>query len=209
MKLAIFGGTGRAGRPLLEQALAAGHMVAALARDPARVELKHDRLTWVMGDARQYEPAAATIAGAEAVISVLGPRDNSPERTVTQATKNILQAMHALGVRRLVVSTGAGVGGPNDRPGLFHHAITALIKLTARNVLEDMTQMATLVRALDLDWTIVRVPMLVDGPPTGQVRVGYVGVGTGPRLGRGDLAAFVLATAVNGAHLREAPVISS
>jgi hypothetical protein len=41
------------------------------------------------------------------------------------------------------------------------------------------------------------------------VRVGYVGQGTGPRLARGDLASFMLVTAVNGAHVREAPVISN
>ncbi len=209
MKLAIFGATGRAGRPLLEQALAAGHTVAALARDPARVDLTHERLTWVTGDARQSEPVAATVAGAQAVISVLGPRDNGPERAVTAATRNILQAMQAHGVRRLIVSTGAGVGDPNDRPGPFHYAITALLKLTARNVLEDMTQMAALVRGSDVDWTIVRVPMLADGPHTGQVRVGYVGVGTGPRLVRADLADFMLKLAASGEQVRQAPVISN
>jgi putative NADH-flavin reductase len=208
MILAIFGGTGRAGRYLLEQALAAGHDLTALVRDPARVDLKHERLTLVTGDARQSEAVAATIAGAEAVISVLGPRDNGPERAVTQATKNILDAMRAQGVRRLVDSAGAGVGDPRDRPGLLHHVISALLKLTARNVYEDMVHMVALVRGSDVDWTIVRVPMLVDGAATGRVRVGSVGVGTGPRLTRADLAAFLLETVEKGAHVREAPVIS-
>lgn len=209
MKLAVFGGTGRAGRPLLEQALAAGHAVTALARDPAQVDLTHDQLRLVTGDARQYDPVAAAIAGAEAVISLLGPRDNGPERAVTQATQNILAAMRAQGVRRLVISAGAGVGDPNDRPGAFHHVITLLLKLMARNVLEDMVQVVDLVRASEVDWTIVRVPMLTEGPRTGQVRVGYVGAGTGPRLARADLADFMLKLAANGGHLREAPVISN
>ena len=53
------------------------------------------------------------------------------------------------------------------------------------------------------------VPMLADGPHTGQVRVGYVGAGTGPRLARADLADFMLKLAADGAHVREAPVISN
>lgn len=209
MKLALFGAAGRAGRLLLEQALAAGHTVTALVRDPARLALRHDRLTLLAGDARDPQAVRAAVAGAEAVISVLGPRDNGPERAVTQATRNILAAMQAHGVRRLVLSAGAGVGDPNDRPGPFHHAITALLKLAAGNVYADMVEVVQTVRASDVDWTVVRVPMLTDGPSAGQVRVGYVGVGTGPRLSRADLAAFMLQQAANGGHIRAAPVISN
>jgi hypothetical protein len=36
-----------------------------------------------------------------------------------------------------------------------------------------------------------------------------VGRGTGPRLARADLAAFMLQQAANGGHLRAAPVISN
>ena len=38
MKLAIFGATGKTGTFLVEQALAAGHEVAVLARDPSKVQ---------------------------------------------------------------------------------------------------------------------------------------------------------------------------
>ena len=46
MKLVIFGATGAAGRPLVEQALAAGHEVTAVARIPTR----HERLRVMRGD---------------------------------------------------------------------------------------------------------------------------------------------------------------
>ena len=50
MKLAIFGATGRTGKPLVKQALEAGHEVVALVRTPAKMPLPSDRLTVVQGD---------------------------------------------------------------------------------------------------------------------------------------------------------------
>ena len=57
---------------------------------------------------------------------------------------------------------------------------------------EDMKRTVDVVRGSNVDWIIVRVPMLTDRPATGHVRVGYVGQGTGPRLSRADMAAFIL-----------------
>ena len=45
MKLIIFGGTGRTGQFLLQQALDVGHEVTAIARDPAKIIIKYDKLT--------------------------------------------------------------------------------------------------------------------------------------------------------------------
>ncbi|MFZ1628219.1 MAG: NAD(P)H-binding protein, partial [Anaerolineae bacterium] len=47
MKIAVFGATGGAGRQVVEQALAAGHQVSALARNPAKLALTNDNLTIV------------------------------------------------------------------------------------------------------------------------------------------------------------------
>jgi hypothetical protein len=122
---------------------------------------------------------------------------------------NILAAMQKHGVRRLVVSTGAGVSDPNDAPGVFNRLMEFLVRRAARWVYEDMYKTVELVRASDVDWVIVRVPMLVDAPGQGKVRVGWVGKGTGPRLARLDLAVFMLQQAQDDTWLRQAPVISN
>lgn len=41
MRLAVFGATGGTGRQLVEQALAQGHEVTAVVRDPARLPVEH------------------------------------------------------------------------------------------------------------------------------------------------------------------------
>jgi putative NADH-flavin reductase len=93
MKLVIFGATGRTGVHLVKQALAAGHSVTALVRTPAKLTLQHERLTVLQGDAQDAAKVAQAVAGAEAVISVLGPTRNRPAFAVSKSTENILAAM--------------------------------------------------------------------------------------------------------------------
>lgn len=209
MRLTLFGATGRTGRHLLEQALAAGHDVTILARDPSKVAAESPRLTVLEGGLRDTAQIEQAVAGADAVLSVLGPRENKPTFEITQGTETIMAAMKKHGVRRLIVSAGAGVGDPNDSPGLFNHLINFLLKAVSRYVYEDMVKVVAAVRASDLDWTIVRVPMLTDDPPTGLVKVGYVGKGMGPRISRADMADFMLRQLTDDTYIRQAPAISN
>jgi putative NADH-flavin reductase len=210
MNITIFGATGRTGQRLVERALDAGHHVTAFARTPSKLEVEHEQLTVVQGDVTDPDAVAEAIAGAEAVLSVLGPSGNQPTYAVSRGMQNIVDAMKARGVDRLVVSMGAGVSDPQDNPRLVNRIINAALKLLAANVYRDMKRVAEVVRASDLDWTLVRVPMLSEEAPTGRIEVGYVGdEQIGPRLTRGDLARFMLEQATDDTYLHEAPVISN
>ncbi|WP_207955774.1 NAD(P)-dependent oxidoreductase [Rubrobacter marinus] len=72
MKVAIFGGTGRTGRHLIEGALRDGHEVTALVRDPGKLATGHERLRVVEGDVLIPSRVEETVAGADAVLSALG-----------------------------------------------------------------------------------------------------------------------------------------
>ena len=85
----------------------------------------------------------------------------------------------------------------------------ALVKMFARNVYEDMLSVAELVRASDLDWTIVRIPMLTDQPKTGQVKVAWVGKGMRQRL---PAAAWLLSSSARWkikTYMRRWPAVSN
>lgn len=209
MKLAVFGATGRTGQQLVEQALTAGQSVVALVRDPAKLNLQHPNLRVVQGGILELNRVEEIITGVDAVISLLGPTRNSPDYVVSKGTANILAAMDKHGVHRLIVSAGAGIADPHDRPGLLNHVINFLLKVTSAHVYEDMRKTVQIVRASELDWTVVRVPMLTDQPKTGSVRVGYVGQGTGMRLSRADMADFMLREMEEKRYLRQSPVISN
>jgi len=209
MKVTIFGSTGRTGTLVVEEALKAGYSVAAFARQPEKLGVDHAQLTLCRGELLDSDAVAEAVLGAGAVISTLGPTSNRPELTVSRGMQGILAGMQWHGVRRLIVTAGAGIGDAEDAPTVFSRLMDALVRTLARNVYEDMLRMAELVRASDLDWTIVRTPMLTDQPKSGQVKVAWVGKGMRPRITRGDLAAFLVSQVEDPTYLRRSPAVSN
>ncbi len=208
MKLTIFGASGRTGRPLVEQALSEGHEVTAFVRDPAKMKLNHERLMPVKGDVKDRAAVDEAIAGADAVLSVIGHTKTSGKDVQTVGTENIVAVMKKHGVRRLVSLTGAGVRDPKDEPKLFDKAITGLLKLLQKDVLEDAENHARAVEKSDLDWVIVRGPMLTEGERKDEYRVGYVGKNSGSKISRADIADFMLKQLEDDTYLGQKPMVS-
>jgi len=209
MRLAVFGATGKTGRHLVEQALAQGHSLAVLVRSLEKLAIRHERLKVFQGDISEAAKVSEVVAGADAVISVLGPTSNKSELAVSQGIDNILAAMRQHGVRRLIQSVGAGVRDPQDTPTLVHAFFGGFVRLLSPNVLKDMELSVDKVRGSSLDWTVVRVPMLTEDPATGRIREGYVSKAIGLRLSRADLADYLLRQLDSTTYLRQAPAISN
>src|SRR5512135_1999930 len=78
MKLTIVAATGGIGRLMLEQAVAAGHDVTAVVRNPAKVTAD---VRVVKADLSRPDPVALTAAmeGADAVLSGLGGHSRADE----------------------------------------------------------------------------------------------------------------------------------
>jgi len=207
MNIVIFGATGGTGRPLMEQALAAGHRVTVLVRTPgaiAAIAARHDeRLRVVQGDVRRADEVAAVVAGQDAVLSALGPRGRGPTTLCTEAMANILAAMERHGVRRLVALSAYGARES--------HACTLynlLLWGVQREKMRDKGLMEELLVRSAVDWTVVRPPALSDGPRTGAYRTGVeVPVDVTSRIARADVANFMLRAAAGRAYLRAAPTI--
>ncbi len=211
MKVAIFGASGRTGRPLIEQALAKGYEVTALVRDKAKLPFTHERLTLVQGDVTNPQVVEQVVSGQDAVISALGQAKGSPANLLTVAMTNIIGAMQKQGVRRLISLTGAGVPDPNDQPKLIDKLIRALFKLPIggmKAALDDSLGHVERIKASNLDWVIVRGPRLTEDPPKGNYRVGYVGKDSGIKMARSDLAEFMLKQLTDNQYLHKLPVVS-
>lgn len=205
----VFGGSGRTGLLLVRAALDSGHAVRVLARSPGKISLSNEGLVVIKGDIKDKDAVAAVLDGAEAVISVLGPTNNLPVKEVSAGMRNILAEMEARGIRRLIATCGAGIGDPNDSPRLVNRFMGFLLKRMAENVLADMEEAIGQVRSSNLDWTVVRLPMLTDAPATGRIKVGYVGKGPGARISRADIPSFILGELKDRKWLRKSPAISN
>ncbi|UYZ60054.1 NAD(P)-dependent oxidoreductase [Hymenobacter latericus] len=206
--LALFGATGKTGRQFLDQALAAGYRMRALVRDPAKLPVQHPNLEVIGGDVLNPDDVARTVAGTEVVVSLFGHVKGSPEWLQTNGTRHIVQAMQQHGVRKIISLSGGGLPYEQDRPKLPDYLIRGIMKLAVPKVLNDAIRHAELLQASGLDWLIVRGPRLTDEPRRGQYRVGWVGVNASTKVGRADLAAFILQQVEDNGFVHKMPFVS-
>ena len=178
MKLTIFAATGGIGRHVLEQAVAAGHDVTAVVRDPNKLAGEAVRI--VTADLAAADPAALE-------------------------SRAIVQAMQATGVRRIVVVSAAPIGTvpsparpkpPRHDPGdgfFMRHLFSHVARTAFRKHYADLALMEDILRDSGLDWTVVRPPRLTDKPLTGSYRVAHgQNLRGGWSVSRADVAQLML-----------------
>ena len=205
MKLTIFAVTGGIGRQLLEQAISAGHDVTAVARNPQNLSPAPART--MAADLASADPAALhpAVAGADAVLSALGPRSKADAGVAARGTKVVTQAMHAAGVRRIIVVSAAPIGTvpspgrphpPRHDPGdgfIVRYLADPIVKRALREHYADLARMEDVLRDSDLDWTAVRPPRLTSKPVTGRYRTALgQNIRGGLFVSRADVAHYML-----------------
>jgi len=207
MKLAVFGATGGTGRQLIVQAIAAGHTVTALARSHHHKLPAAAGLTVLLGSSGDRSSVVQAVAGQEAVLCALGGRPwRRREEVCSSAMRYILPAMREHGVRRLVAISTFGAG--DTRPLVGPVAKALVFGVILRSEVADKEAMEAQIAASDVDWTIVRVGVLNDGPRTGVYRARDDGSVRGMgKISRADVANFILSELNAKAWLRRRPVL--
>lgn len=105
MHILIVGATRGIGRQLLEQALASGHTVTALFRNPQKLALQHERLKVMRGDILDVIFVALAMAGQEAVCCTIGVKVPGIRVMVfSEGTKNHLAGVMAGKISRADVA---------------------------------------------------------------------------------------------------------
>jgi len=213
MKLTVFGATGGIGGLVVAQALDAGHHVTAVVRDPTRLGLLGRpglEVVTVPGltDPELLRPA---LHGSQAVISGVGPRSRKDVSVASSATRGILRAMQADGVRRLVAVSAVPVGPIPDGDSFVNRRILLpLIGALLRPVYADLAVMEDEIRRSGTEWTIVRPPKLVNRPLTGRYRTVIGGnVPRGYAISRADTAHAILAMVDDPATIGQAVGIAN
>src|SRR5262245_10485143 len=121
MKIIVFGASGKTGREVVSQALERGHDVTAFVRNPAKLNVSHERLTVAQGDV--MNPASVNVAmpGQDAALIAIGhTRYLGPSNTLSHGTQNIIDAMKLHGVRRIVCESALGTGDSTGRLGVYY-----------------------------------------------------------------------------------------
>jgi len=208
-KIALFGGSGQTGRLFLEQALYMGYAVKALLRDPGKVSIQHPGLEIIEGDVLKEADVKGTVDGCDIVVSLFGHVKGSQEWLQTNGTKNIIRAMKSGGVKRIISLSGGGLPYPEkDRPKFADKMIRTIMKIAVPKILNDAIRHHQVLRESGLDWVIVRGPRLTNDPAKGEYRVGWVGVNASTKIGRADLADFILSQVEDEQYNRQMPFVS-
>jgi uncharacterized protein YbjT (DUF2867 family) len=195
MKITVFGATGGIGGHVVRQALDAGHKVTAVVRDPARFDVSHPALeVATVPGLTDPEVLRPVLEASDAAISGVGPRGRKDGPVSSSATRGILRAMEASGVRRFVAVSAVPVGPvPKGESFVNCRILLPFISAFARDVYVDLAEMEDEIRRSTTEWTIVRPPKLTNKPLSGKYRTIVGGnVPRGYTISRADVAHLML-----------------
>ena len=144
------------------------------------------------------------------MLSALGPRGKADAGVAARGTKVITEAMRAAGARRVIVVSASPIGTvpspdrphpPRHDPGdgiIIRYLADPIVKRALREHYADLARMEDVLRASDLDWTVVRPPRLTDKPVTGRYRTAYgQNLRRGVFVSRADVAHYMLSVLDN------------
>ncbi len=188
MRVAIFGASGKTGGLLVDRALAKGYEVTVLVRNASK--FKKEGVRVVTGDATKLDDVLHTVRGQDAVIDAIG--GSTPYKTTlleSTSVRNMIDAMQAEGVRRLVVISMMGIGDSRTQAPFWYKHL--LMPTFLRGSTKDKILMEEEVIKSGLNYVIARPPILKDDRPTGGATVIRTNT-TGHTITRADLADFLV-----------------
>jgi putative NADH-flavin reductase len=208
MNIVIFGASGGVGRCLVEQSLAQGYRVTAAVRNPATVNIAHERLRVLPCDVINAASVNQALAGQDMVFCTLGTHSKGPITLYSAGAHNIVQGMQAHRIRRLIFLSNFGIldETAQDWRGA---ALLFLVKRFIRHTLVDHRRALEEIRGHAPEWIVVRPLPLTDGSWTGHYRIAVDDLpAKGMRIARADVADFMMRQATSNDYLYQVPAIA-
>lgn len=210
MKIAIFGGSGKAGQYILNELLNTGHTIKSLVRNPAKINKfkKFKNLEIIQGDVLCKNDVLKTITNTDVVIVTIGHQKNSPPNLQLESIKIIREVMQKYSIKRILVLTGAGVYTNQDKPKIIDHLFKGLIKIIDPIRLKDAEDMVKFLTNSQLNWTIVRTH-IHHSYKCNTMNIGYLGDKNIKLFcSRDNIAKFFAKSIEENLYIKDSPVIS-
>ncbi|RDB29044.1 hypothetical protein Hypma_015142 [Hypsizygus marmoreus] len=221
MRILILGATGGIGILLIRQVLKIYQSCTIIlyVRSPEKIpdDLKENpSLIIIKGQLEDEDALSKAMEDVDVVVSALGPSVRKgpfhPSNTpLAHAYVLVIKLMHQHQVKRLICLGTPSITDAADKFNLAFSLLVNGVAILARNAYNDVVAIGRNVRTegADLDWTIVRVPVLTD-KDSEEVIAGYVGDGkTNTFLSRSGFAAFVVNEIEKRDWVQKAPLICS
>ena len=209
MKLLIIGGTGKTGRELIKQGLDQGHIITAIVRNPKKIKNDNSRLNVFKGNVLIPESIENAFQGQDVVLSALGhKRFFIRTNTLSEGTKNIINAMNKNDIKRFICITSLGINDSRFKLGLYYTLFTIPVILLFYFL--DKSKQEKLIKKSKLEWTIIRPGQLTNGKKRAKYKHGS-DVGNyilTKMISRADVAHFMLSQLKDKTYIHKAAGIT-
>jgi len=213
MNIIVFGATGGTGRATIDALTSSGHSVTGFARRPSALP---PGIAHATGDVMNPADVAAAMPAHDAVVislgnsqnpfaMMLGARRTTPPDVCATGTSHIIAAMQSHRITRVVIVSAYGIGAKRASLPLGFRLFYATI---LREHMDDKEHQEKLIKASNLDWTIVQPVGLTNKSATGTWLASTTGEIRSQQISRADTAAFIAATVTSG-NYRQASVALS
>ncbi len=206
-KIAVIGGTGKAGKYLVNELINQGFKIKVLLRNPDKFESTNHLVEKVQGDVRNYDSVYNLIKDCHSVISTLGqPKGEKP--VFSQATIHIIKAMNNLNVKRYIMITGLTLNTPSDKKSIRIKLLSKIMKLSFPEIIADKQNEYSILSESDLDWTVVRLPIIKQTQISSEVKISLQDC-PGKKISSANLVRFLISELEDKKYIRKAPFIAN
>ncbi|MEB2779283.1 NAD(P)H-binding protein [Algoriphagus sp. C2-6-M1] len=208
-KIAVIGGTGKAGNFLVNELVKAGFQIKMLVRNPDRIPIYNPQIEVIIGDVLDQPTVNKLLEDCDAVISTLGWGVPPSKHTISsEGTSNVLQAMKLHGITRYVVASGINVDVKGDKKGASVKAATEWMYANYPNSTADKQLEYELLNRNEVDWTLVRLPLITMDEENRSINVSLEDC-LGDQISATSLANFLIDQLSNRQFIKQAPFIAN
>lgn len=207
MNVLVIGAAGDTGQLVVDRALAAGHTVTAFVHHEEGYTAPSMVATF-QGNVLDLNSVSNALQGQDAVLDTLGGHLPWVKSTLeTNGARNVVEAMQANNVRRLIILSTIGEGDSIDNVHGWYGRL--FMSTVLRGTMADKAGMEAVVRESPVDWTIVRPAGLTHGDPKG---IHIVTPESGEKvrfITRADVAQFMVDQLGDTQYLHQAVAITN
>jgi putative NADH-flavin reductase len=191
-KIIVFGASGGTGKQVVHEALNAGYEVTVIVRNTEDYIFGHPLLEIIQGDVFEPETFKSAMVGKDAVVSCLGYHKREPTTVYSEGITNIMKAMQAGGVKRLICLSNGAIEIPQDESYLIKFKIKNILQRIFKYSIADMLLMENILKDSGLNWTVIRPSRLLNSLKTGKYRVSINrNIAKPSSVSRKDLAEYI------------------
>ncbi|TXR98560.1 NADH-flavin reductase [Bacillus sp. SH7-1] len=206
-KIAILGANGKAGKYLVKEALKKGYEVKILTRDSNNMTITNENIETIIGDARDFSSIRELLKGCQVVVNAVGQPKNE-SYIFSTVTKHVLKAMKEFKIKRYIVISGGSLNVTGDQKGMVNKIGATLFKLFLPKMMQDKYKELQTIQGSDVDWTIVRLPFVMEGRGIGKIKESLVDM-PGMKIQNSDIAPFVIKEINSKRYVGKCPFISN